>query len=327
MNSRLWLLTVLLLASFNLAEAQQPTKIPRIGYISGTGNETNQGPYVEALRQGLRELGYIEGKNFTIEYRGAEGKTDRIPSLAVELIERQVNVLILATLPAILAAKQVTKTTPIIMVASVEPVASKLVDSLARPGGNLTGISTLAQDLSGKRLELLMEVVPRLSRVAVLRDLDSQNSVVQFKEYEAAARVLKIELQSPDVRGPNPDLDNALLAATKGRNDALITITNANLFVQQKRVADLAIRNKLPSMFQGRTWVDSGGLMSYSTDEVGAFRRAAAYVDKILKGTKPADLPVEQMTKFEFVINLNTAKQIGLNIPQSVLFRADKVIK
>ena len=273
MNSRLWLLTVLLLASFNLAEAQQPTKIPRIGYISGTGNETNQGPYVEALRQGLRELGYIEGKNFTIEYRGAEGKTDRIPSLAVELIERQVNVLILATLPAILAAKQVTKTTPIIMVASVEPVASKLVDSLARPGGNLTGISTLAQDLSGKRLELLMEVVPRLSRVAVLRDLDSQNSVVQFKEYEAAARVLKIELQSPDVRGPNPDLDNALLAATKGRNDALITITNANLFVQQKRVADLAIRNKLPSMFQGRTWVDSGGLMSYSTDEVGAFRR------------------------------------------------------
>ena len=157
--------------------------------------------------------------------------------------------------------------------------------------------------------------------------MDSQNSAVQFKEYEAAARVLKIELQSLDVRGPNPDLENALLAATKGRNDALITITNANLFVQQKRLADLAIRNKLPSMFQGSTWVDSGGLMSYSTDEVGAFRRAAAYVDKILKGTKPADLPVEQMTKFEFVINLKTAKQIGLNIPQSVLFRADKVIK
>jgi putative ABC transport system substrate-binding protein len=259
MNRTLWLLAVLLLTSFNLAEAQQPVKIPRIGYISGTGNETNQGPYVEALRQGLRELGYIEGKNFVIEYRGAEGKTDRIPSLAIELIERQVNVLIVATLPAILAAKQATKTTPIIMVASVEPVASKLVDSLARPGGNLTGISTLAQDLSGKRLELLMEVVPRLSRVAVLRDVDSQNSAVQFKEYEAAARVLKIELQSLDVRGPNPDLENSLLAATKGRNDALITITNANLFVQQKRVADLAIRNKLPSMFQGSTWVDSGG--------------------------------------------------------------------
>jgi putative ABC transport system substrate-binding protein len=181
--------------------------------------------------------------------------------------------------------------------------------------------------LSGKRLELLMEVVPRLARVAVLRDVDSQGAAVQFKEYEAAARVLKIELQSLDVRGPNPDLENALLAATKGRNDALITITNANLFVQQKRLADLAIRSKLPSMFQGSTWVDSGGLMSYSTDEIGAFRRAAAYVDKILKGTKPADLPVEQMTKFEFAINLKTAKQIGLNIPQSVLFRADKVIK
>ena len=321
------LFVVLMLAVAVITEAQQPTKIPRIGYISGTGNETNQGPYVEALRQGLRELGYIEGKNFTIEYRGAEGKTDRIPSLTVDLIESQVNVLIVATLPAILAAKQATKTTPIIMVATLDPVANKLVESLARPGGNLTGISTLAQDLNGKRLELLMEVVPRLSRVAVLRDADSQLATLQFKEYEAAARVLKIELQSIDVRGPNPDLENALLAATKGRNDALITITNANLFVQQKRLADLAIRNKLPSMFQGSTWVDSGGLMSYSTDEIGAFRRAAAYVDKILKGTKPADLPVEQMTKFEFVINLKTAKQIGLNIPQSVLFRADRVVR
>ena len=235
--------------------------------------------------------------------------------------------LIVATLPAILAAKQATKTTPIIMVATLDPVANKLVDSLARPGGNLTGISTLAQDLNAKRLELLMEVVPRLSRVAVLRDTDSQLATLQFKEYEAAAGVLKIKLQSLDVRGHNPDLENALLAATKGRNDALITITNANLFVQQKRLADLAIRNKLPSMFQGSTWVDSGGLMSYSTDEVGAFRRAAAYVDKILKGAKPADLPVEQMTKFEFVINLKTAKQIGLNIPQSVLFRADRVVR
>jgi len=189
------------------ALAQQPTKIPRIGYISETGNQTNQGPYVAALRQGLRELGYIEGKNFTIEYRGAEGQPDRIPSLTIELIERQVNVLIVATLPAILAAKQATKTTPIIMVATLDPVANKLVDSLARPGGNLTGISTLAQDLNGKRLELLMEVVPRLSRVAVLRDADSQFATLQFKEYEAAARVLKIELQSIDVRGPNPDLE------------------------------------------------------------------------------------------------------------------------
>ena len=201
------------------------------------------------------------------------------------------------------------------------------MDSLAPPGADLTANSTLGQDINAKRLELLMEVVPRLSRVAVLRDVDSQTATLQFKEYEAAARVLKIELHPLDVKGPNPDLENALLAATKGRNDALITITNANLFLQQKRLADLAIRNKLPSMFQGSTWVDSGGLMSYSTDEIGAFRRAAAYVDKILKGTKPADLPVEQMTKFEFVINLKTAKQIGLNIPQSVLFRADRVVR
>jgi putative tryptophan/tyrosine transport system substrate-binding protein len=320
------LIAVVLLVFGVLAKAQQPTKIPRIGYVSGTGNASDQGPYVEALRQGLRELGYIEGKSFTIEYRGAEGKTDRIPSLAAELVELQVSVLIAPTLPAVLAAKQATKTTPIVMVTGVEPVASKLVDSLARPGGNITGISTLAQDLSGKRLELLMEVVPRLSRVAVLRDVESRNSAVQFKEYEAAARVLKIELQSLDVKGPNPDLENAL-AATKGRSDALVTITNANLFVQQGRLANLAIRSKLPSMFHGSAWVDSGGLMSYSTDEIGAFRRAAVYVDKILKGTKPADLPVEQATKFEFVINLKTAKQIGLNVSQSVLFRADRVIK
>jgi ABC-type uncharacterized transport system substrate-binding protein len=321
------LCAVVLLAVAVLAEAQQPSKIPRIGYISGTGNETNQGPYVEALRDGLQKLGYIEGKNFAIEYRGAEGKPDRIPAIVSELVERQVTVLIAPILPAIVAAKQATKTIPIVMVAGVDPVANKLVDSLARPGGNLTGLSTLAQDLSGKRLQLLAEVVPRLSRVAILRDLDSRNSSIQFEEYQASARALKLELQSLDVRGANPNVEDAFLIATKGRNDALITITNANLLLQQRRVVDLAIKNRLPSMFHGSTWVDSGGLMSYSTDEISAFRRAATYVDKILKGAKPAHLPVEQITKFEFAINLKTAKQIDLNIPQSVLFRADRVIK
>ena len=266
-------------------------------------------------------------KTFTIEYRGAEGKPDRIPTLVSELINLSVDVLIAPILPAILAAKQATKTTPIVMVAGVDPVASKLVDNLARPGANLTGISTLAQDLSGKRLELLIELIPRLSRVAVLRDVDSRNSTIQFEEYETSARVLKLGLQSLDVRGAKPDLEGAFLAATKGRNDAVVVITNANIFMQQKRIADLAIKNKLPSIFHGSTWVDSGGLMSYSTDELSAFRRAATYVDKILKGAKPADLPVEQATKFEFVINLKTAKQIGLNIPQSVLFRADRVVR
>lgn len=307
--------------------AQQPTKIPRIGYISGTGNETNQGPYVEALRDGLRKLGYIEGKNFVIEYRGAEGKPDRVPTLVSELIDRQVNVLIAPILPAIVAAKQATKTIPIVMIAGVDPVASKLVDSLARPGGNLTGLSTLAQDLSGKRLELLIEVLPRVSRVAVLRDLDSRNSTIQFEEYEASARLLKIEVQSLEVRGANPDLEAAFLTATKGRNDALITITNANILMHQRRLTDLALKHRIPSMFHGSTWVDSGGLMSYSTDELGAFRRAATYVDKILKGAKPADLPVEQATNFELVINLQTAKQIGLTIPPIVFARANRVVK
>jgi putative ABC transport system substrate-binding protein len=310
-----------------LAQGQQPAKISRIGYISGTGNEKNQGPYVEALRQGLRELGYVEGKTFTIEYRGAEGKLDRIPALAVELVEAHVDVLVAPLLPAIVAAKQASKTLPIVMVANVEPVRSNLVDSLARPGGNITGLSTLAQDLSGKRLELLLEVIPRLSRIAVLRDAKSQNSIIQFKEYEAMAHGLKLEIQPLDVSGAKPDLEAAFNAATRGRSDALVTITNANLLMQQKSVADLAKKHKLPSMFQGHTWVDAGGLMSYSTDELAAFRRAATYVDKILKGARPADLPVEQSTKFEFVINLKTAKEIGLNIPQSVLFRASRVIQ
>jgi putative tryptophan/tyrosine transport system substrate-binding protein len=327
MNRKLWLLPVLLLTSFNLVEAQQPTKIPRIGYVSGTGNATNQGPYVEALRQGLRDLGYAEGKNIAIEYRGAEGKSDRYPSLINELVQLKVDVLVVPTLPAILAARQATKTIPIVMVTNADPVATGLVESLARPGGNITGLSTLTQDLSGKRLELLTDVVPRLSRVGVLRDVDSQTSAIAFLEYEATARALKVQLQSLDVRGPNPNLEGAFQAAVKGRNNAIITITNSNLFLQQKRIVDLAITNRLPSMYQGTTWVESGGLMSYSTDDLAVYRRAATYVDKILKGTKPADLPIEQPTKFEFVINLKTAKQIGLTIPQKVLIRADKVIK
>ncbi|HSE88590.1 MAG TPA: ABC transporter substrate-binding protein [Candidatus Binatia bacterium] len=319
-------LSTLLLALCGPAEAQQ-TKIPRIGYISGTGSASNPGPYVEALRQGLRDIGHIDGKNIVIEYRGAEGKQDRYPFLVNELVQLKVDVLVVPTLPAILAARQATKTIPIVMVTNTDPVAGKLVDSLARPGGNITGLSTLAQDLSGKRLELLTEVVPRLSRVAVLRDVDSQNSAIAFKEYEATARALKIQLQSLDVRGPNPDLEGAFQAAAKGRNNAIITITNSNLFLQQKRIVDLAITNRLPSMYQGSTWVESGGLMSYSTHDLAIYHRVATYVDKILKGRKPADLPVEQPTKFEFVINLKTAKQIGLTIPPNVLARADKVIR
>lgn len=321
------LVVVILLAVAVIVEAQQPKKISRIGYVSGTGTATNQGPYVEALRQGLRDLGHVEGQTFVIEYRGAEGQIERVPNLVEELINLKVDLLVAPVPGAIRTAKQATKTIPIVMVSGIDPVASGAVESLARPGANLTGISTLTQDLNGKRLELLKEVVPKLSRVGILLDKGSRSSVANLKEYEDAAKVLKIEIQSLEVDGPKPDLEPIFKTAVKLRMGSLITITNANILMQQKRLAELAIKNRLPSMFQGSTWVDAGGLMSYATDELGAFRRAATYVDKILKGTKPADLPVEQTTKFEFVINLKTAKQIGLTIPQSVLFRADRVVK
>ncbi len=315
-----------LVVTWAMAQAQPQAKIPRIGYVSGTGDATNQGPYVEALRQGLRDLGYVEGKNIVIEYRGAEGKSERMPILVTELVELKVDVLVL-TIGSILAAKQATKTIPIVMVTQVDPVATGLVDSLARPGGNITGLATLQRDLSGKRLELLTEVVPRLSRVGILRDAEGPVSSIGLKDYEAAARALKIRTQSLDVRGPNPDLETAFRQAVKGHVNAVVTITNNPLFRNSQRIADLALKNRLPSMYEGSTWVDAGGLMSYSANDLELFRRAAIYVDKILKGAKPADLPIEQPTKFEFVINLKTAKALNLTIPQSVLFRADKVIR
>ena len=310
-----------------ITQAQQPAKVPRIGYLSGSGDGTNQGPFVEALRQGLLKLGYVDGKNLMIEYRGAEGQIERIPDLVNELVALKVDILVLAIPSAIRTAKEATQTIPIVMVASLDPVAMGLVGSLARPGGNITGISTLSQDLNGKRLELLKEAVPKLSRVGILLQVEVPSATVNLKEYETAARDLKVQLQPLEVRGPNLDLEGAFQTATKAHVGALITITNANLFLQQKRIAELAIKHRLPSMFQGSTWVESGGLMSYSSDELAAFRRAAYYVDRILKGTKPADLPVEQPLKFEFAINLKTAKTLGLTIPPIVLMRANKVIK
>ena len=321
------LVTLLVLPLGGISEAQQQAKVPRIGYISGTGTATNQGPYVEALRQGLQNLGYVDGKNILIEFRGAEGKLDRIPSLVDEFVKLKVNVIVAPVPGAIRAAKQATNTTPIVMVTPIDPVASGWVASLARPGGNITGVATLAQDLNGKRLELLTEVVPRLSRVAVLWIPDDRASKVNFKEYQDAAHALKVQLQSLEAQREDPDVDAAFQTAVKSRTSALITITTAKLFLKQQQIADLAVKNRLPTMFQGSTWVDAGGLMSYSTNDIDALRRAATYVDKILKGAKPADLPVEQPTKYEFVLNLKTAKQIGLTIPQKVLVRADRVIK
>jgi len=308
------------------ANAQQPTKIPRIGYLSSTADPYTPGPQVEAFRQGLRDLGYAEGKNILVEYRYTEGKPGSYPSLVAELMQLKVDVLVLGALPAIRSAKQATKTIPIVMVTTQDPVATGIVDSLARPGGNITGVTTLQRELSGKRLELLKEAVPGISRVGAIVSAE-QLSIGDFKPYEAPARALKIQLQSLEVRGPNPDFEGAFQAAAKGHANALITVSGTLLSRYTKRIMDLAIKNRLPSMHERSDYVEAGGLMSYSASDAESFRRAAVFVDKILKGTKPADLPVEQPTKFEFVINLKTAKQIGLTIPPEVLARANKLIK
>jgi putative ABC transport system substrate-binding protein len=324
------LVAILLALSFPV-EAQQPTKLPRIGYVSGFGDPNNPGPQVEAFRQGLRDFGYIEGKNILVEYRYIEGKRDQISDLVAELVQLKVDVLVSGTLPAILAAKQATKTIPIVMVTNMDPVATGIVDSFARPGGNITGLTRLTKDLCGKRLELLKEVIPAMLRVGVLWETEAvveSIGPVGVKEYEAAARAMKVGFQSLEVSGQNPDFEGAFQTAAKGRVNALITVRTAVLNRYARQIADLAIKNRLPSMHEGSEHVEAGGLVSYAASPFESFRRAAYYVDRILrKGAKPADLPIETPTKFELVINLKTAKQIGLTIPESVLYRADRVIK
>jgi putative tryptophan/tyrosine transport system substrate-binding protein len=309
-------------------QAQQPAKLPRIGFVSARAAPTSTTPdsSADALRQGLRNLGYIEGKNIVIEYRYFEGKVDRIPSLVAELLQLKLDVLVSVNTLAIRAFKQETKTIPIVIVINDDPVTTGIVDSLARPGGNVTGLTRFTRELSGKRLELLKEAVPKISRVGVLDDA-STDIGTSFQDFEPAARALNIQLQSLEVRGPNPDLAGAFQAAVKGRVDGLITVRTALLISYRKQIADLVLKNRLPSMSEGGDFVEAGGLMSYSSSDAEVFRRAAYYVDKILKDAKPADLPVEQPTKFEFVINMKTAKQIGLTIPPNVLARADKVIR
>ena len=272
-------------------------------------------------------LVYVEGKNISVEYGYLEGKLDRIPALIAELVQLKVDVIVVTALMAIRAAKQATKTIPIVMVTTQDPVATGLVDSLARPGGNLTELTRLTHDLSRKRLELLKEVIPGISHIGMLRDADDPSAALGFKEYEAVARALKVQLQSLEVRGPSPDLEGAFQAAAKGRASALIAIRGFLFNRYPKQIADLAIKNRLPLMFERNDYVEAGGLMSYATNDVDQWRRAATYVDKILKGAQPGDLPVEQPMKFELVINLKTAKQIGLTIPPEVLARANRLIK
>ena len=304
------------------AHAQQPGKMPRIGYLV-IGSEVGQ--VSEAFLQGLRDLGYVEGKNIIIEYRGdPQRREERLPELAADLVRLKVDVIVALSPPAARAAKNATKTIPIVIRSTGDPVQGGFVSSLARPGGNITGMTSISSELYGKRLELLKEIMLRLSRVAVLRNPNRGAS--DFKEMQSAARSLALQLQSLEVRTAN-DFENAFRAAGKARAQALITIRTPLFNNHRKQIADLAIRSRLPAIYDERAYVEAGGLMSYGTNLADLERRAAVFVDKILKGTKPADLPVEQPKKFELVINLKAAKQIGLTIPPNVLARADKVIK
>ncbi len=317
------LLTIALLTPVPFAEAQQPKKLPRIGYLSPL-SPSAESTRIEPFRQGLRELGYIEGQNISIEWRSAEGKFEKLPDLAADLVRLKVDVIVGGGDSVIRAAKKASSTIPIVMAYVSDPLV--FVASLARPGGNITGLALLTPELGGKRLELLKEVVSTLSRVAVLGGQRTSTHDLQIKEMEVAARVLGVQLQPVEFNGPN-DLENAFSTIIKGRVGALIGLTGQSVRVLRGRIVELAAKHRLPAMYPLTEFVEAGGLMSYGPSYPDLLRRAAVYVDKILKGTKPADLPVEQPTKFEFVINLKAAKQIGLTIPQSVLYRADKVIK
>jgi ABC-type uncharacterized transport system substrate-binding protein len=303
------------------AEAQQPGKIPRIGLLR-VGSPPD--PMVEAFREGLRNLGYIEGKSVVIEYRWAEGKPDRLPELAAELVRLKVDVIVPGGNNATRVAQKATSTIPIVMSSTTDPVADGLIVSLARPGGNITGLATLLQDLGTKRLELIKEVVPKVSHFGLL--YDPSGNPVELREAQGAAHALGVQLKILEVRSPN-DFESAFEAAKTGSIGAMSAAASAFFYAHRRRIVDLMAKNRLPAIYEHREFVEAGGLMSYGPPFRDMFRRAAAYVDKILKGTKPADLPVEQPMKFELVINLQTAKQIGLTIPPNVLARADRVIK
>lgn len=317
----------LLVALCGFAQAQQSAKLPRIGYVSQSGNSRFPGTQVEGFREGLRDLQYIEGKNILVEYRYIEGKLERIPAIIAELLELKVDALVVSPLTAVRAAKRATATTPIVIVATFDPVAAGVVDTLARPGGNITGVARLTRELSGKRLELLKEVAPGISRIGLLGDADAPGPAIALKEYEVAARIWRLQLQPLKVRGPNPDLESAFQSAVERRANGLITVSGILLNRYSKQIAELAIKYRLPSLYEANQDVEAGGLLSYSASDTEQFHRAANYVDRILKGAQPADLPIELPTKFELVINLRTAKQIGLTIPPNVLARADKVIR
>jgi putative ABC transport system substrate-binding protein len=317
-------ISVFLSAHCSSARAQQPAKVPRIGVLV-PGSQSAFSIRTDAFRHGLRELGYVEGQNIVIEYRYAEGKTDRLPDLATELIRLlKVDVILTASIPPVLATKKASSTIPIVFAAVNDPVASGLVDSLARPGGNITGLTNLSPDLDGKRLELLKETFPKVTRVGYLWNPEAP--ATGLRGMQATAPGLGVQLQSLEVRTAN-DFESAFEAALRGQAHAIITLPSPVFITHQKRIVDFANKSRLPAIYSFSDFADTGGLMSYAPSLLENWRRAATYVDKILKGSKPADLPVEQPTKFELVINLKTSKQIGVTIPPNVLARADKVIK
>ena len=307
------------------AEAQQTTKVTPIGYLSGPSLSANAAR-IEAFRQGLRELSYVEGKNIVIEWRSADGKLDRLPELAAELVRLKVAVIVTSGGALTRRAKEATSTIPIVMTNDPDPVGDGFVASLARPGGNITGLSTFAPELSGKRLEILREVVPKLSRVAVLGSSTATGYAQTLKEIEPAAKAFKMQLQFLDVKHAN-DIETAFRAASEGRAQGVLTLNSAILGSQRAQIVELAVKKRLPVMYHQSEFVEAGGLMFYGVNVPDLNRRAATYVDKILKGAKPGDIPVEQPTKLEFIVNLKSAEQIGLTIPPKVLAQADRVIK
>ena len=316
-------LCALLLAFSFSAEAQQPKKVPRIGWLGAARTSSSR---IEAFRQGLHELGYAEGKNIVIEYRYAEGKLDRLPAFAADLVRLKVDVIVAGSPQATRSAKQATSTIPIVMAFDDDPVGSGFVASLARPGGNITGLSTLFPEMSGKQLELLKEIVPKLSRVAVLGNATQPGNPQALREINVDADGLGVQIQYLEVRGPK-DIETAFGEASKEHADAVLVLSTTILYFNRKQVSNLALKSRLPTIYGRPEYVDDGGLVYYGPSYTDLYRRAAVYVDKILTGAKPADIPVEQPTKFEFIVNLKAAKQIGLTIPPNVLARADKVIK
>ena len=316
---------MVLLAAPLAAEAQQAGKVFRVGYL-GNSSASLEPDLVEALRQGLRNLSYVENQNIIIEYRWAEGRYDRFPSLVADLVQHQVDVIVTAGTPGTLAAKQATRTIPIVMAVSADAVGAGLVDSLARPGANVTGLTTMVQELEGKRVELLKNIVPRLSRIAVLKNPANPVMVIVFNEARTAARALHVTLEPVDIRAVD-EFENAFATIAKARSGAILVLADRFLLAERERIVSFAARKRVPAMYPYREFVTLGGLMSYSPNYAEAFRRAALFVDKILKGAKPRDLPVEQPGTFELVINLKTAKALGLTIPPALLGRADEVIQ